>query len=88
LADEGTLEFRVLRPFEVSEGGRPLDVGSGKQRTLVALLLLLAGEVVSTDGVVDALWGERPPPSAPKSLRIRILPFRDRGRARSPPARL
>jgi DNA-binding SARP family transcriptional activator len=55
LADEDTLEFRFLGPFEVSEGGRPLDVGSGKQRALLALLRLRAGEVVSMAAVVDAL---------------------------------
>ena len=76
MADENTLEFRVLGPFEVSEGGRPLDVGSGKQRALLALLLLRAGEVVSTDGVVDALWGERPPPSAPNSVHIYVSRLR------------
>ncbi len=42
--DEDNLEFRLLGPFEVSERGRPLDVGSGKQRSLLALLLLRGGE--------------------------------------------
>ena len=82
MADENTLEFRVLGPFEVSEGGRPLDVGSGKQRALLALLLLRAGEVVSTDGVVDALWGERPPPSAPNSVHIYVSRLRALGNGR------
>jgi peptide/nickel transport system substrate-binding protein len=76
LADEDSLEFRVLGPFEVSEGGRPLDVGSGKQRALLALLLLRAGQVVSTDGLIDALWGERPPPSAPNSVHIYVSRLR------------
>jgi DNA-binding SARP family transcriptional activator/sugar lactone lactonase YvrE len=76
LAHEETLGFRVLGPFEVSEGGRPLDVGAGKQRALLALLLLRAGEVVSTDGLIDALWGERPPPSAPNSIHIYVSRLR------------
>ena len=70
------LEFRVLGPFEVSERGRPLDVGAGKQRALLALLLLRTGQVVSTDGLIDALWGERPPPSAPNSVHIYVSRLR------------
>jgi len=76
LAGEDTLEFRVLGPFEVSEHGRPLDVGSGKQRALLALLLLRAGEVVSTDRLIDALWGEHAPASAPNSVHIYVSRLR------------
>jgi DNA-binding SARP family transcriptional activator len=38
--------FRILGPFEVCEGGRSLEIGAGKQRALLALLLLRAGEGV------------------------------------------
>ncbi|HET7857198.1 MAG TPA: BTAD domain-containing putative transcriptional regulator [Gaiellaceae bacterium] len=76
MADEDTLEFRVLGSFEVFERERPLDVGAGKQRALLALLVLHAGEVVSTDGLIDALWGERPPPSAPNSVHIYVSRLR------------
>jgi len=76
LPSEDTREFRLLGPFEVSERGRELDVGSGKQRALLALLLLRAGKVVSTDGLIDALWGERPPPSAPNSIHIYVSRLR------------
>jgi YVTN family beta-propeller protein len=76
MTDEATLEFRVLGPLDVFERGRPLDVGSGKQRALLALLLLRAGEVVSRDGLIDALWGERPPPSAPNSVHIYVSRLR------------
>jgi YVTN family beta-propeller protein len=76
LAGDDTLEYRILGPFEVSELGRQLDVGSGKQRALLALLLLRAGQVVSTDGLIDALWGERPPPSAPNSVHIYVSRLR------------
>jgi DNA-binding SARP family transcriptional activator len=70
------MEFRVLGPFEVSERGQLLEVGAGKQRALLALLLLRAGEVVSTDRLIDALWEERPPASALNSVHIYVSQLR------------
>ena len=40
----------------------------GRQRLLLAVLLLNANEPVSSDRLIDALWGEQPPPSAAGSL--------------------
>ena len=63
---EELMEFRVLGPLEVVRQGRALEIGGGKQRTLLAALLLHANEVVSTDRLIDELWGERAPATAPK----------------------
>src|SRR5262245_16860985 len=60
------MEFRVRGPLEIVRQGRTLALGSGKQRTLVAALLLNANEVVSSDRLIDALWGEHAPATAPK----------------------
>jgi DNA-binding SARP family transcriptional activator len=60
--------FRLLGPLEVEVGGKPLQLGGQKQRALLALLLIHAGEVVPTDRLVDELWGERPPRTATTSL--------------------
>ena len=73
---ESTTEFRVLGPFEVYEDGRLLDVGVGQQRALLALLVLNAGEVVSTDRLIDALWNGRPPASALNSVRVYVSHLR------------
>jgi len=73
---EDTLEFRILGPFEVSDHRRPLEVGVGKQRALLALLLLRAGEVVPTDRLIDALWDERAPASAQNSVHIYVSRLR------------
>ncbi len=62
------MDFGILGPVEVSVDGRSLALGSRKQRALLAVLLLHANEVVSRDGLIDAIWGERPPPSVHQSL--------------------
>ena len=62
------IEFHVLGPLEAVRKGRALQIGAGKQRTLLAVLLLHANEVVSTDRLIDELWGERAPATASKIL--------------------
>jgi DNA-binding SARP family transcriptional activator len=62
------MDFRLLGPLEVSRDGDLLELGGPKQRALLTLLLLDSGRAVSTDRLVDALWGEDPPRTAPTSL--------------------
>ena len=62
------LEFRILGPVEVTDDGVPLQLGGQKQRALLALLLLNPNRVVSTDRIMDALWGEQLPRTAATSL--------------------
>lgn len=66
--DDARLEVRLLGPVEARVGGRPLPLGRRKQRALFALLALNANRVVSTDRLIDALWGDPPPPTAPIAL--------------------
>jgi DNA-binding SARP family transcriptional activator len=56
-------EFRVLGPFQVVSGGRALEIGSTKQRALLALLLIHLNRVVSLDVIGDELWEGSPPAS-------------------------
>ena len=51
------MEFRALGPLEVVDDGQVLDLGPFKHRSLLALLLIHANEVVSTDRILEALWG-------------------------------
>jgi YVTN family beta-propeller protein len=58
------MEFLILGPLEVRDGGRAIVLGGPQQRALLAMLLLNANEVVSRDRLVEGLWGEHPPKSA------------------------
>ena len=68
--------FRVLGPFEVVEARRPVAVGGPKQRALLAVLVLHRGEVVSSDRLIDELWGERPPATAAKTVQVFVSELR------------
>lgn len=73
----GVTEFRVLGPLEaLADDGEPLPLGGQKQRAVLALLLLRANRVVSTDFLVDALWGDNPPRTATTSLQNAISALR------------
>ena len=70
------MDFRVLGPLEVWDGGSPVQLGRGKERALLAVLLLHDGEVVSTDRLVEALWGEAFPSTAVKSVQVYVSHLR------------
>lgn len=70
------MEFRVLGPLEVLDGGRPLDLGAPRQRALFAFLLLHANEVVSTDRLSEALWPEEIPRTAAKAIQVYVSALR------------
>ena len=71
------LEFRILGPLEVvANGAGVVPIAAQKQRALLALLLLNANEVVSTDRLVDGLWGASPPKTAVTSLQNSVSQLR------------
>ena len=72
------MEFRLLGPLEVAEQGRPLALGGVKQRSLLAVLLLNANEVVSADRLIDELWGDGPPMTAAKTIQVHVSRLRKR----------
>jgi DNA-binding SARP family transcriptional activator/class 3 adenylate cyclase len=72
-----TVQFRILGPLEVlGDDGRPLALGGAKQRALLAVLLLHAGAVVSTERLIDELWGEDPPETARSVLQVYVANLR------------
>jgi YVTN family beta-propeller protein len=70
------MDYRILGPLQVADGDRPVGLGGDKQRALLAILLLHRNEVVSADELIDDLWGERPPPSAPRTLQAYVSRLR------------
>lgn len=67
--------FRVLGPLEVLHDGEPVALGTGRQRALLAILLLHANEVLSTARLSELLWDE-PPPTAAKIVQNCVVGLR------------
>ena len=65
-------EFRLLGPLEVVEDGRPVSIEGDKPHVLLALLLLEAGQVLSSGRLIDAVWPEGPPGSAGRVLHVYV----------------
>ena len=70
------MEFRLLGLLEVCAGGQRLDVDRRKERALLAMLLLQAGQVVSVDRLIENLWDGNAPRSATSTLRTHISHLR------------
>jgi DNA-binding SARP family transcriptional activator len=70
------MQFRILGPLEVhDQRGRALDL-TRKQRALLASLLLHANETVSTDKLIEHVWGAEPPDTAAKALQVYVSQLR------------
>src|SRR5215469_10276420 len=63
------MDFGLLGPLTVREGVREIRVPPGMQRTLLAVLLLRANQVVPIDELAHILWGASPPPTAEVTVR-------------------
>ena len=70
------MDFLILGPLELRDGDREVPVRGGKQRALLALLLLNANRTLAVGRIVDDLWGEEPPDSARKMVQIYVAKLR------------
>jgi predicted ATPase/DNA-binding SARP family transcriptional activator len=71
------LEFRLLGPLEVlDDDGAPVPLGGARPRALLAQLLLEPNTAVATDRLIDGIWGESPPASAPNALQVHVHALR------------
>ena len=70
------LTFKILGPLEVVRDGESLPLGAAKQRALIACLLLHPNEAVSTDRLIDELWGQEAPSSAEHMLHVYVSRLR------------
>ena len=65
-----------MGPLEVLADGRPLELGGHKQRAMLAVLVLEANRVVSSDHLIEALWEEEAPDTALKALQVYVSQLR------------
>jgi DNA-binding SARP family transcriptional activator len=70
------MDFRLLGPLEVSEDDRPLALGGDKQRSVLAILLMHANELVTPDQLIDQIWGGAPPARAVKNVQVYVSRLR------------
>jgi DNA-binding SARP family transcriptional activator len=70
------MDFRILGPLEVVDGERRLALGGTKQRALLGLLLLHAGQVVSSDHLLEQLWTIEGSPEGSKALQVAVSRLR------------
>ena len=70
------MDYRILGPLEVSEEGQALRLPGVKARAVLSSLLLRANEVVSTDRLIDELWGGQPPETAANTLQVYVSQLR------------
>ena len=65
------MQFLVLGPIAVDDGG-PVALGGAKPRALLAALLLARGETVPRHELVSALWADAPPANAVQALQVHV----------------
>ena len=70
------MDYRILGPLHVVDGDRSIPLSGAKQRALLAMLLLEANHVVSTDRLIDRLWGDDPPETATTALQVYVSRLR------------
>lgn len=66
------MEFRILGPLRAMADGETVEMGTPRQRTLLGLLLVRAGQTVSTDRLAEDLWDGAPPDTARHSLQAYV----------------
>ena len=70
------MRFVILGPLEVFDEDRRLTPPRSKQRMLLARLLMCPNEPVASEVLIDALWGETPPPTAQTALHGHVSALR------------
>jgi Transcriptional regulatory protein, C terminal/Bacterial transcriptional activator domain len=62
---------------EATVDGHPLVLGTREQRAVLAMLALRTNAPVSTDGLIEGLWGDQPPPSAQQKVQLYVSQLRE-----------
>ncbi len=84
--------MRILGSLEVEDdSGQTVELGSPKQQALFALLAIHPNSVLSTDRIIDELWGDQPPADGARNVRVYVSRLREvlePDRAKRAPGRL
>jgi DNA-binding SARP family transcriptional activator/tetratricopeptide (TPR) repeat protein len=70
------MEFRALGPVELWSAGERQDLGSGRTRSILAMLLLAPRVMIPVETLIDRMWDERPPAKARESLSVYVARLR------------
>ncbi len=70
------MDFRILGPLEVWEGGKLVTLAGARQRALLTLLLLHPNQPIATDRLIDDLYPDERGREAAKSLQMQISRLR------------
>jgi predicted ATPase/DNA-binding SARP family transcriptional activator len=71
------MDFHILGPLQVWAEGRQIAIPAAKHRTILAILLLQANRVVSSQRLVQLLWGEDAPETAANTLQVHVSQLRN-----------
>ena len=77
------MRVRLLGSLDVTAGGVPRPVPGTRRKAVLAVLALRAGEIVSRDWLIDAVWADRAPATVANSLQRHVSYLRDVLDARS-----
>jgi DNA-binding SARP family transcriptional activator len=70
------MDFGILGPLEVRRDGVRIEVPGTRQRAVLAVLLLSANQVVSSERLLNDVWGEDLPSAGTTALRVRVSQLR------------
>jgi DNA-binding SARP family transcriptional activator len=73
------MEFRTLGELEVRDGENVVPIRGAVQRSVIAVLLVRANTVVRVDDLIDEVWGDHAPESAPKMVQNAVSKLRQNG---------
>lgn len=70
------MQFTILGSLSVVGNGEVAELGPPKQRALLAVLLVNAGQIVPVDRLIELLWGATAPRTADHSIQIYVSELR------------
>ncbi|MFB9907088.1 AfsR/SARP family transcriptional regulator [Allokutzneria oryzae] len=70
------LDLRILGDVRAHRDGQPVELGTGQQCTLLAVLLVEANREVTSARLARYLWGSRPPTSAKSCIQVHVSRLR------------